>query len=421
VLVFLSAVAVALVVSFLCSLSEAALLSVGHGRAEALAQRGTRSGRVLRRFMARPDTAIAAILILNTVSHTAGAAVAGASFGDAFPGIDAWWFVTTFTVVVLVFTEILPKVVGVVHVERIVLPVAAAVDVMARLLRPVLFFTQAISGLVGGGKRRSATSLEEIRVLAMAGQSQGVFGELTAELIANATRLRERRVRDVMVPRSRVAYLKGTSPLAQNLDVLQRTGHSRFPFTRTGDLDGSRGIVLTKELLFHLRARPDPQAEPDWDELLVPLLVVPETAKLNYVLRSFQKEKRHMALVVDEYGAVQGIVTLEDVLEEIVGEIQDELDDDETHVVARPDGTVLCRGQAEARKVFERLGLKDVETSSQTVSGFLAEQLGDVPWAGAELDFRGYRFVVTKANNRRAERVRIVPLQQETPQGVPGE
>ena len=107
---------------------------------------------------------------------------------------------------------------------------------------------------------------------------------------------------------------------------------------------------------------------------------------------------------------MQGIVTLEDVLEEIVGEIQDELDDDETHIVARDDGSVLCRGQAEARKVFDRLGLRNVPTQSQTVSGFLAEQLGDVPWAGAELEFRGFRFIVTKANNRRAERVRIVPL-----------
>ena len=122
-----------------------------------------------------------------------------------------------------------------------------------------------------------------------------------------------------------------------------------------------------------------------------------------------------MALVVDEFGAVQGIVTLEDVLEEIVGEIQDELDDDETHIVARDDGSVLCRGQAEARKVFLRLGMHDVATQSQTVSGFLAEQLGDVPWAGAELEFRGFRFIVTKANNRRAERVRIVPLPAGTP------
>ena len=120
-----------------------------------------------------------------------------------------------------------------------------------------------------------------------------------------------------------------------------------------------------------------------------------------------------MALVVDEYGAIQGIVTLEDVLEEIVGEIQDELDADETQLVSRPDGSMLCRGQAEARKVFEKLGLHDVESESTTVSGFLGEQLGDVPWAGAEIDFRGFRFIVTKANNRRAERVRILPLQKD--------
>ena len=134
------------------------------------------------------------------------------------------------------------------------------------------------------------------------------------------------------------------------------------------------------------------------------------TATLNHVLRHFQREKRHMAIVVDEYGSTLGIITLEDVLEEIVGEIEDELDTEETHMLERPDGSLLCRGIAEARKVFARLGLEEVETYSQTLSGFLAEQLGNMPSAGMHVDFRGYRFTVTKANNKRAERVRINPM-----------
>src|SRR5262249_59466962 len=199
-------------------------------------------------------------------------------------------------------------------------------------------------------------------------EAEGAFGALTAGLIANATRLRDTRVREVMVARNRVAYLSGNRTVAENLELVHRTGHSRFPFTETGELDQTRGVILTKELLFHLRTH----VEVDWQDLLVPLVVVPETAKLNHVLRAFQRQQRHMALVVDEYGGTRGIVTLEDVLEEIVGEIQDEGDDEETHMIARPDGSLLCRGIAESRKVFAKLGLADVSTASQTISGFLA-------------------------------------------------
>jgi putative hemolysin len=404
-LLFVLAVSVALVASFLCSLCEATLLSLSPGRVEHLAAKGHRAGLILRRFKQQPDVPIAAILVLNTVSHTAGAAVAGASFGDAFPGVGEFWFVAAFTAVVLLFTEIVPKTLGIMHAKVLAVPIAHTVQAMVVGRRPVLSITRATSRLVGAAGTSGGASLEEIRLLATAGHAQGAFGSLTADIIQNATRLRETRVREVMVPRNRVAFLSGNASVAETLDVVQRTGHSRFPFSPDGDLDRASGVVLTKELLFHLRER----AEPDWEQLLVPLLVVPETAKLNHVLRAIQREQRHMALVVDEYGAVQGIVTLEDVLEEIVGEIQDELDTDETQIIARPDGSLICRGIAETRKVFAKLGLADVETSSQTISGFVAELLGDVPWAGAEVAFRGWRFVVTKANNRRAERIRIAP------------
>ncbi len=411
-LLFVVAVTFALVVSFFCSISEATLLSVSPAQIEQLAQKGKRAGLILRRFREHPDTPIAAILVLNTIANTAGAAIAGASFVHAFPGVPDWAFVAVFTVSILLFTEITPKTLGVVHSASLAAPVAHLVEGLIVVLKPVLAVTRLLSRLIGPRRAQHEHSLEEIRLLATAGHAQGAFGSMTADIIANATRLRDRRVKDVMVPRHRVAFVSGTQTAEQNLELVQRTGHSRFPWTPGGDLDGATGIVLTKELLFHLRTHETPQ----WDDLLVPLLVVPETAKLNYVLRSFQQQQRHMAIVVDEYGAVQGIVTLEDVLEEIVGEIQDELDADETQLVTRPDGSALCRGQAELRMVLARLGIAAVETTAQTVSGFVAEQLGDVPWAGAEFEHGGFRFTVTKANNRRAERVRIdkLPPKAET-------
>ncbi|MBM4062277.1 MAG: HlyC/CorC family transporter [Planctomycetes bacterium] len=405
-LLLVLAVCFSLLFSFLCSLAEATLLSVGQARIEHLARSGSRAGSLLRRFKQEPDRPIAAILVLNTIANSGGAAIATEQFGHVFPTVSPVWFAAAFVVAVLTLTEIVPKTIGVVHANALAAPLAHVVQAMVVVLAPVLFATRLLSRLIAKKPIVHTSSLEEIRVLATSGHSQGAFGAITAGLIQNATRLRETKARDVMVPRNRVAYLSGTASTVDNLDLIHRSGHSRFPYSPTGELDDVTGVILTKELLFSLRER----AEPDWRELLVPVLVVPATATLNHVLRHFQAEKRHLAVVVDEYGSTLGLITLEDVLEEIVGEIEDELDDEETHVVGRADGSLLCRGSAEIRKVLLRLGIEDVAPASQTLSGFLVELLGDVPTAGAHADFRGYRLTVTKANNRRAERVRIAPL-----------
>ncbi len=402
-LLFFLAVGFTLLFSFVCSIAEATLLSVGQARIEALARSGSRAGVLLREYKRNPETAIAAILVLNTVAHTGGTAVATDAFVTAFPEVHAAWFAAGFVVAILALTEILPKTLGVVHAGRLAAPVAYTVRVMVVVLRPLLVLTRQMSRLFTKRDDPQAPSLEEIRILTSIGHSAGAFGGITARLIENATRLRDVKARDVMVPRSRVAFLSATSSNEQNLELVRRSGHSRFPYSPTGALDDVTGVVLAKELLFALRKT----QTPDWSEILVPLLVLPESATLNHVLRRFQIEKRHMAIVVDEYGSTDGIITLEDVLEEIVGEIEDELDTEETHLIVRPDGSLLCRGIAEARKVFGKLGLEDVETSSQTLSGFLTEQMGHLPAAGETVDFRGFRFEVTKANNRRVERVRV--------------
>ena len=407
-LLFVIAVTLSLLFSFVCSLSEATLLSVSHARIESLVQLGSRAGVLLRRFRCEPDRAIAAILVLNTVANSGGAAIATAQFEHAFPGIEPYWFAAAFVVTVLTMTEIVPKTIGVVHANTMAVPVAHIIQVMTVALTPVVFLTRLISRLFTRPGKNSGTSLDDIRVLAAMGMSQGAFGPITATLIHNATRLRETKARDVMVPRERIAYLSGKATTEQNLLRVRESGHSRFPFTPTGELDQVNGVIMTKELLFTLRER----HEPDWRQLLIPVLIVPATATLNHVLRRFQREKRHLAIVVDEYGSTRGLLTLEDVLEEIVGEIEDESDTDESHVLERPDGSLLCRGIAETSKVFARLQLKDIETDSKTLSGFLAERLGSVPTPGAFVDVGTHRFIVTKANNRRAERIRVAPIDE---------
>ena len=361
---FVVAVTLSLLFSFVCSISEATLLSVGPARVEGLAQAGSRLGRVLQRFRKEPDRPIAAILIVNTISNSGGAALATAQFSEAFPGVNEAWFAALFVITVLAVTEIVPKTIGVVHADALALPITGIVQVMIVAVWPMLFLTRALARMFARSDGGPSISLDEIRVMTTAGMSQGAFGRFTGELIHNASRLRYMTAKDIMVTRDRVTYLSGNQPTEDNLKRVLRSSHSRFPYTPTGELDDVKGVILTKELMFSLRHK----TEPDWESMLVELLIVPDSASLNHVLQRFQMGKRHMAIVVDEYGSTEGIITLEDVLEEIVGDIIDESDTDDTSILERPDGTLVCRGVAEIADVLDKLNIDSITRLSGRIS-----------------------------------------------------
>jgi CBS domain containing-hemolysin-like protein len=412
-LTFILAVATALVFSFLCSISEAALLSLRHADIERLSK--TRAGRILRHFKAEIDVPIASILILNTVANTAGAFFAGTSYGYVFDTASQWVFMIAFTVTILLAGEIVPKTLGVTHAGRLAVPVAVGVRVLVWALTPVLFLTRFVSGALRRGRQLPSTSIEEIRLLAALGRTEGAVTKRTQEIIEGAVALKELTAYDVMVPRNGVAFLSGERSLDQNLSVVKRTGHSRFPFTPNGNLDDVEGIVLTKDLMFELLETPGGLP---WTSVVGPMVVVPAAMPLERLLKEFQEERRHMAIVVDEYGGTQGLITLEDVLEELVGEIEDESDRVERFIIRRPDGALVCRGWAETRRVFEELRLDDETVDAATIGGFVADLVGRMPQTGDEVEWIGHRFKVLRASPRRAERIEVRPVEPR-PTGPP--
>jgi CBS domain containing-hemolysin-like protein len=405
-LAFTTAVTLALVVSFVCSIFESVLLSLGHAQVEALAAEGKRSGRLLRQFKRRIDMPIAAILIVNTMSHTVGAAMAGATYATLFDPRTLWIFTAAFTVAVLLFTEIVPKTLGVTYAQRLATPVAYGIHALTIALRPLVIASERLSRALRGGASPPVTSVEEIRLLAILGRNEGIVGQRTADIIIAATRLRRLRVADVMLPRSRVTCISGTSSAEEVLEHVRESGHSRFPYSHSGDLDEITGIVLVKDLLFRLV---DTGRGPiDWEQLVREPYIVPPTKTVSSLLRGFQDVRSHMALVVDEYGGFQGLVTMEDVLEELIGEIDDEGDEPAQEIHPQPDGTLHVQGTAELRRVCNYLKMdwpEDVE--AVTVGGLVAELLGRVPLRGDRVTWEGCRLEVLAANKRRAELIEI--------------
>ena len=404
--VFIVAVTFALVVSFICSIFESVLLSISHAQVEMLASQGRTSGRILKAFKERIDIPISAILITNTAAHTIGTAVAGASYAEAFSPDTLWLFTVVFTIVVLLFTEIIPKTLGVAFAGQLAKPVALGIRALTVMLRPFVLASEFVSRSLRGGRTAPVTSLDEIRLLATIGYNEGVVGRQAVDMIVGAAELRKLSAANVMVPRREVTVLSAEDKRDEVLHVIRETGYSRFPFSSTGDRDHVVGVVYAKEILAQLVE--SNSEEIDWQSLVHEATIVPETVPLDSLLRTFRQRHRHMALIVDEYGDFQGIVTLEDVIEEVVGDIFDESDMPREDIWRRPDGQIRAFGTAEVHRLCRLLDIELPEDiDSSTIGGLLAELQGGIPAAGDTVDWRGLRLTVMAAGPRGVELVSI--------------
>jgi CBS domain containing-hemolysin-like protein len=408
-LLFVTAVSVVLVVSFLCSIFESVLLSLTRPQIAVMVRRDARAGRLLTRFKENMDVPIAAILILNTAAHTIGASVAGASYSNVFDSSTLWVFSILFTIAVLLLTEIIPKTLGVTYATLLAAPVAYGIQWLTVLLRPLVMLSERISRSLRGNLEAPVTSTEEIRLLATLGRSEGAVGAGTAGMIVGATQLRHLHADDVMLPREEVRFLSAQMDRDEAMKYVRETGHSRFPFSPTGELKDVSGVVLAKELLYWLLNNED--REIDWTSVCKEALLVPRSLLLPQLLRTFQESRRHLAIIIDEYGSVEGIATLEDVLEEIVGEIHDESDIPVEDFRENDEGQLIVRANVDLRKLSSRLGIAwEPDTDAATVGGLVTESLERIPRAGDSISWNGYRIEVLRADRRRPT---LLSIQQE--------
>jgi len=408
-LILAIAVAVALVVSFLCSIFESVLLSIRPAQVEGMVRQGKRAGRLLEAFKHKIDVPIAAILIVNTIAHTVGATVAGASYVEVFSEQTFWIFTVAFTLAVLLLTEIIPKTLGVTYARALAAPVAYSIHALTLALHPLVTLTGSISRWLRGAKGVPVTSVEEIRLLTALGRHEGVVGPRTAGIIVGATRLHQMRADDVILPRPKVRFLSGEQDREEVLETIRDSGHSRFPFTPTGEPDDATGVILAKELLIALNEHPD--AQPDWSALLREPLIIPPSRPLDSLLRTFMEEQRHMAIVVDEYGGTEGIVTLEDILEELVGDIVDESDHTVDEFWPQADNSIHVLATVEMRRLCEYLGIRwDRDEDIITLGGLMNTLLGRVPVKGDTIEWQGYRLEVRRASETRAEIINVKPV-----------
>lgn len=318
----LLAVGLVLLVSAVCSGTEAALFSVPLLKVRKMAQSQRPSARALltiREHMHRP---IMAIVIVNNMANIGGSILVG---GIATSVVGNRWFGLfsgVFTFLVIIFSEIIPKTVGEGHAERIARHVARPILGLTRLLTPVVWCLEKMTAPFATTGHRLTTNEAELKLLASIGQQEGVIEEDESEMIQRIFELNDLTAADLMTPRVTMTYVKGHESLASYKDMLMQSQHSRIVVIQETP-DDVRGMVFKAELL---AALVEGQADQPVSAFLHAVQFVTDTTRADKLLAVFQKSRQHLAVVADEYGGVAGVVSLEDVLEVLTGEIVDETD-----------------------------------------------------------------------------------------------
>jgi putative hemolysin len=409
--------------------AEIALVSVRRSRIDQLVEEGRASARRVRRLIDDPGRFLAVAQIGLTMIGFFASAFAAVSLVDRLTsllagfGMDAGTAGGTALIVVtiilalftIVFAELIPKSIALASPERFALILAGPVDVIARLLGPLVWLMSGITRWVTRSigvdmNQEAAISADELRLIVERGGEQGVLEAEEEQMINAVIELGDRRVHEVMVPRVAIAAVDADATLSEAIDLVVEVGHSRIPVYHDS-IDEIVGILYAKDLLPYLK--PDAGPRPPLRKLLRPPVLVPESMTVDDLLHEFQRRKVHIAVVLDEYGGTAGLVSIEDLLEEIVGEIQDEYDVEEPMVVRLSDHEARVDGRADVDEILELfdldLRLEDAE-EYDTVGGLVYHRIGGVPSPGDAIEVDGLRLTVESTDGRRVGKVLVTRM-----------
>lgn len=313
---------ITLVVSFTCSMMETVLLSVTGPFIEAKAAEG-KDVHLLRKIKQHTDKSLSGILSLNTIANTIGSAGVGVQatkvFGDAYFGIAS----AALTFLILVFGEIVPKTIGTTYWRQLAIPVGYIINVIRYLMYPLIFFSQFLTRIFSKNKNPNAVSREEVVALAGIGSKEGVFEETESAVIQNIIHLKDKKVRDIMTPRTVICSVSEETTVKDFLERDEFLQHSRIPVYATSP-DNITGYILKMNALENFAQN---NGQIKLKSLKREITIYYENFSVSGLLEQLMQRKEHIALVVDEYGSVAGIATMEDVIETLLGlEIIDEHD-----------------------------------------------------------------------------------------------
>jgi putative hemolysin len=418
------------------ALARSAFINMRRTRLVEMEQRGIASAIAIQQLTEQSSR----LLATSEVGAILGLVFAGGLALVAFaPPIETWlarWvpsqlaaicaFVAAMLIaafVLFVLGRLVPEAIAVRRAERISLALVRPMQVLSYAFAPlvqVAIFSSNLLSIPFGGQKRESTQLvteEEIKTMVDAGEEEGLIEVEEKEMILSVLDFGDTVAREVMVPRIDIAALDIATPWAEAVDFVIKSGHSRVPVYKES-IDDVVGILYAKDVLKTIRDGAlvgTPQPNPSIAKLLRKVYFTPESKRVSELLQELQKTRVHVSIVVDEYGGTAGLVTIEDILEEIVGEIQDEYDHEEPEYVPLPDGNgYAVDGGMLISDVNELLGVKLPEDASDTLGGFIYDQLGKVPVAGELVRYDDVVAEVLQVADRRIVKVKMIRVQPQT-------
>ena len=419
-------IVVALILAATAASAETSLTSISRVRLRQLVEQKNRRAILIERLHRDPNAYLSTVLIVNTVAIIVASSAATLLALHLYHERVAEWLVSLIlSLVVLIACEITPKTLALQRAERVALRLAPLVAGATIVMRPVVYVLTAVTRLILrllGGKaevRGPFVTEEELKLLVTVGEEEGVIEEEEREMIHGIFEMGDMSVRELMVPRTDLVAIEVNEPVEKAVDLVTKHGHTRIPVYE-GDIDHIVGVLYAKDLLRAV-VRGEKKS---LREIARKPFFTPESNKVQDVLRDLRKNRVHMAIVVDEYGGTAGAVTIEDILEEIVGPIQDEYDigeEDEIQFI-NPNEVVLD-GRVSVDDVNELLKLDIAADNYDSIGGYVLNQLGATPKVGATLKLGNAELRVEAVQGTRIKKVRIkseVPFQIPEPdQGQP--
>jgi putative hemolysin len=415
------------------ALARSALINMRRPRLLELEQKGVASARAIQHLTENSGKFLATAEVGALLSLVFASGISANAFSSQVESyISAWripylnnesihllafFLVMMLTAFVLfILGRLVPEAIAVRYTEPIALALVRPMQAISVMLTPLVKFAVVVSNLLSipfGGQKRESASLvteAEIKTMVDAGGEEGLIEDREKEMILSVLDFGDTVAREVMVPRIDVDALEVDTPFDEALDVVIRAGHSRVPVYKE-TIDEIVGILYAKDLLRSMRDRSKPQTVA---ALVRPVTFTPESKRVNELLQELQKTRVHVCIVVDEYGGTAGLVTIEDILEEIVGEIQDEYDIEEPESAPLPDGKgYLLDAGMNIDDVNELLKVKLATSESDTLGGFIYDQLGKVPVPGEIVQHENLRLEVLSVKDRRILKIKVTYAQNE--------
>ncbi len=393
--------------------SETALMALNKVRLKHLKKEGKKGAKLLDKIISRPDSLIGTILLGNNLVNVASSAIATSLAIYFFgPELGILYSTLIMTLVLLIFAEVTPKTYSAYHSEGVAFLVARPLALLMTLLKPlvltVTFFTSGLLKIMGLKKEMGGDILteDELKTMILLGEEAGHFGKKKTQMLQGILELRDISVKEVMVPRRDVFAIDMGTPLDEIKEAIIDSPYSRIPVYR-GEIDKIEGVLYAKDFLKALAMGREFKLE----DLVGAPYFVPETKKIQAQLADFQRNHVHLAIILDEFGGTEGIVTMEDLLEEIVGEIWDESDRELRPVTRYGDGSISVDGKLTIRELNKELDIDIPEEDFNTVAGLIMHRLGKVPEKGERHEYMGLKFTVQRMDGQAIIKIKIRKLQ----------